>query len=175
MVHAFEDAACVTLVAGSSPDALITALGGSVDEVVAEDEDAYGASVLVASVPGGVVAVEPNGFQGSLPEALARVAGSGRAASMFWNVNALSAFSWCDGSLGAQVSSIEMLSTGDADEDFAYFAESDLPLELHDLAALASNDGIAWQVGIALAVAYTGVPAGSEEQIKAGTYYRLPQ
>jgi hypothetical protein len=75
------DAACLAAVVGSTSS-----------EVLA---------VSVVDVPGGVIAVEVNGFQGSLPEVIQRLSVGGATASMFWNVNDDNAFS-CgrDGEIG---------------------------------------------------------------------------
>ena len=43
-----------------------------------------------------MVAVENNGFQGSDGEILARLSRQGRAASMFWNVNAVTRLSFAE-------------------------------------------------------------------------------
>jgi Family of unknown function (DUF6461) len=55
----------------------------SAREIGVEGVEAVG----VAEVPGGVIAVEFNGFQGSRPEVLRAVSAGGKAASAYWNVN----------------------------------------------------------------------------------------
>jgi hypothetical protein len=49
--------------------------------------------VAVLAVDGAVVVVEDNGFQGSRPAELRKLSRRGRAASVFWNINALSRLS----------------------------------------------------------------------------------
>lgn len=53
-------------------------------------------SVGVLDIGGAVVAVEVNGFRGSEPQLLERLSAGGRAASMFWNVNALTRLSFAE-------------------------------------------------------------------------------
>ncbi|MDQ7908543.1 DUF6461 domain-containing protein [Phytohabitans sp. ZYX-F-186] len=52
--------------------------------------------VAVHDAGGAVVAVEYNGWQGSTHPVLTRASAGGRAASMFWNVNALTRLSFAE-------------------------------------------------------------------------------
>ncbi|MFI0349910.1 DUF6461 domain-containing protein [Actinomadura sp. 9N407] len=52
--------------------------------------------VAVLDVGGAVLAVEYNGFQGSSASVLTRASTDGRAASMYWNVNALTRLSFAE-------------------------------------------------------------------------------
>jgi hypothetical protein len=57
----------------------------------------YGWRSVVAAVDeldGWTVLIEPNGFVGPLPGTLKALSAGGRAASAFWNVNAVMSFSW---------------------------------------------------------------------------------
>lgn len=66
-----------------------------------------GASVWVLEVAGGVIAVEPNGFQGSRIEVLRRLGQVGRAASCYRSVNILPYLSFVEaGQLLAQFETI---------------------------------------------------------------------
>ena len=53
-------------------------------------------SVAVLDVGGAVLAVEYNGWQGSTEPVLARASAGGRAASMYWNVNAVTRLSFAE-------------------------------------------------------------------------------
>lgn len=83
-------AACVTLVAGSTIDEVLHAFGAEPEHpAVDPSEVPFGIpAVAVAAVPGGVVAIEDNGFQGSAPAVLRLASARGPAASMYWNENA---------------------------------------------------------------------------------------
>jgi hypothetical protein len=52
--------------------------------------------VAVLDIGGAVLAVEYNGWQGSSEQVLTRASASGRAASMYWNVNALTRLSFAE-------------------------------------------------------------------------------
>ena len=52
--------------------------------------------VAVLDIGGAVLAVEFNGWQGSTEEVLSRASAGGRAASMYWNVNALTRLSFAE-------------------------------------------------------------------------------
>ncbi|WP_343047203.1 DUF6461 domain-containing protein [Nocardioides thalensis] len=145
------EAACVTAVAGGTRDGVLAAFGadGSV-EVPVEDAFADEADyVSVAEVPGGAIAVEHNGFRGSLPEVLVRVAGGGVTASMFWNVNDLTAFSCVRD--GVVVATVDMYDADQADN-------VDLPDELRELFASADRDDADLHAtGMAMVETFTGV------------------
>ncbi|MEZ0579122.1 DUF6461 domain-containing protein [Nocardioides sp. MH1] len=152
-------AACVTLVAGSTVEEVLERFGADAS-IILEGEDAYGggskypASVAAVDVPGGVVAVEDNGYEGSRPEVLARLSAGGSAASMFWNVNDDNAFSCArDGRL---VATVDMYDAEDPDG-------VDLPDELTELFARAGDDETdMWAVGLAMAAEFTGVRVSRE-------------
>ena len=100
------EAATVTIVTGMAVEDVIRAFGGDpdhpepmtsiVDEQM-EDHATLIASVAALDLGNAVVAVEDNGFQGSDGEILGRLSRQGRAASMFWNVNALTRLSFAEG------------------------------------------------------------------------------
>ena len=77
------DAYCVTLVPGAASALVLEGFGVDFTVEPAGDEP----SVCVIEGAGFVVAVEPNGWQGTRSEVLRRVAPGGRAASLFCNVN----------------------------------------------------------------------------------------
>ena len=147
---ALGDAACVTVIVGSPANEVLARFGAdSSRTMAAADGDAPGGSVAVVGVPGGVLAVEFNGFQGSLGEVIQRLSTDGLAASMFWNVNDDNAFSCArDGQL---IASVDMYDAEDGDE-------IDLPEELRDLFELAADeDADLHAVGVAMVERFTGV------------------
>jgi hypothetical protein len=87
-----EPAATVTVVTGSSPEQVVAAFGGDparpvpVDEALTNGLDPW---VAVLPVDGAVLAVEFNGYQGTHDGVLRAASARGRAASMYWNVDAL--------------------------------------------------------------------------------------
>jgi hypothetical protein len=68
--------------------------------------------VAVLDVGGAVLAIEDNGWQGSTTPVLTRASASGRAASMFWNVNAVTRLSLAE--RGEVVLSVEPFGDLDA-------------------------------------------------------------
>jgi len=94
------EAACVTMVKTTDVDAVVRGFGGVASEArtiphteVGNDLDgAYAVAVVRRGEY--VVAVEVNGFQGSRPEVLRRVSRLGETVSAFWNVEALTRFSY---------------------------------------------------------------------------------
>lgn len=146
------DAACVTAVAGATRAEVLAAFGADPTVQLAAGE-AYGGGdkdyVSVTEVSGGVVAVELNGFQGSLPEVLIRVAGDKGAASMFWNVNDLTAFTCArQGELLASVDMYDAEDPGDVE----------LPDEVRSLfEAAGDEDADLHATGMAMVEAFTGI------------------
>jgi hypothetical protein len=94
------EAACVTMVKTADVDAVVRGFGGMAGEArtvsFAEAGDELGQAYAVAVCRRGeyVVAVETNGFQGSRPEVLRRVSRLGETVSAFWDVEALTRFSY---------------------------------------------------------------------------------
>ncbi|WP_285490476.1 DUF6461 domain-containing protein [Amycolatopsis taiwanensis] len=94
------DAACVTMVKTTDVDAVLRGFGGMaseaetipLDEAWEYFEDTY--TVALCRQGEYVFAIEDNGFQGSRPEVLRRVSRLGETVSSFWNVNALTRFSY---------------------------------------------------------------------------------
>ena len=95
-------AACITAITGSSTDEVLAAFGADpAAPTLASEQAAFGPEPTVATitVPGGVLAVENNGWQGSRPEVLQPLSSRGRAASIYWNVNALTRISGAEAGL----------------------------------------------------------------------------
>ncbi|MGK3208457.1 DUF6461 domain-containing protein [Amycolatopsis sp. MEPSY49] len=97
---ALGEAACVTMVKTADVDAVVRGFGGIAREArtipfaeAGNDlEEAY--AIAVCRRGEYVVAIEVNGFQGSRPEVLRRVSRLGETVSTFWNINALTRFSY---------------------------------------------------------------------------------
>ena len=102
---ALSEAATITVVTGSTAEDVLRAFGA--DPARPESLRAIGDDVIermsadpwvaVLDTGGAVLAVEYNGFQGADEDVLRRASAGGRAASMFWNVNALTRLSFADG------------------------------------------------------------------------------
>ncbi|MBE1495298.1 hypothetical protein H4696_002398 [Amycolatopsis lexingtonensis] len=90
-------AATVTVVTGLPAAEVVRGFGADPDrpEPLPELREAYGDPWLSVLDLGGVVlAIEENGYLGSHEEVLTAVSQGGRAASMFWNVNAVTRLSF---------------------------------------------------------------------------------
>lgn len=153
-------ACCITVVAGIGPDEVLRRFGADTSRTLnlgieAEDTEAYGQSVAVVAVPGGTVAVEPNGFQGSLEKVLRRVACDSVAASVFWNVNDDNSFvAVRDGAVVVQVDMYDFLDAVDPE----VLDDLDLPADLRALCLQAAEvDEVPWPTGLAMAETFTGV------------------
>jgi Family of unknown function (DUF6461) len=116
---ALGDAATVTVVAGRSPEEVLRGFGAdpaaptSLAEL--QQEMTLDPWVAVLSDGGHVLAVEFNGYQGAGRPVLEAVSHGARAASMFWNVNALTRLSFArDGTvLGSFEPGLEPPPAGD--------------------------------------------------------------
>ncbi|WP_157537088.1 DUF6461 domain-containing protein [Nocardioides sp. Root190] len=171
-------ACCITVVAGIDSDEALRRFGADTSRpldpsVEADDAEAYGWSISVAAAPGGVVAVEPNGFQGSREDVLLRVAGNSVAASVFWNVNDDNSFvAVRDGAVVVDVDMYDFLDADDADvlNDLA------LPAALRALCIQAAEvDESPWPTGLAMAETFTGVAIPRDAVVELTALYPLPQ
>jgi hypothetical protein len=98
-------AATVTVVTGATAEDVLRAFGADPDrpdslQQISDDVIARMSAdpwVAVLDTGAAVLAVEYNGFQGSDEGVLCRASAAGRAASMFWNVNALTCLSFAEG------------------------------------------------------------------------------
>lgn len=102
-----------------------------------------------------VVVIEDNGFQGSRTEVLrvaSRASASGKAASIFWNVNGVVIFSCAQ--KGTVVAAVELL--GLDDDELA-----SLPRSVRSLARLCEDESVDLvAVGASMVEAFTGVEFG---------------
>jgi hypothetical protein len=92
-------AATITVVTGATVDDVVHGFGADPARSMSlrarrQIYDIDPPCVAVTTVDGGVVAVEDNGWEGSNAPVLEALSRSGRAASMFWNVNAVTRLSF---------------------------------------------------------------------------------
>ncbi|NBH05903.1 DUF6461 domain-containing protein, partial [Amycolatopsis sp. SID8362] len=162
-------AATVTVVTGLPAAEVVRGFGADPDrpEPLTELRHAYGDLWLAVLDLGGVVLViEENGYLGSHEEVLTAVSRAGRAASMFWNVNAVTRLSFARD--GEVLASFEPgLGEPDAHPEVA--------------AALAGLDFEDYrdhdEKGLVAVERFTGrgLDAGDLEAIeRAGVGYRIP-
>jgi hypothetical protein len=149
-----DDAACVTVVVGKDSAGVLAAFNADASlSVPIDDSDGYvdgRVYVSVLDVPGAVIALEYNGFQGSLPEVLGAASSDGRAASMFWNVNDDNAFSCAAG--GETLASVDMYDAEDPE------ATDELPEDLTALfAGAGASDADLHATGLAMVEEFTGI------------------
>ncbi|GGP51067.1 DUF6461 domain-containing protein [Saccharothrix coeruleofusca] len=103
--HPISQASCVTVVTGLSAQEVLRAFGADPTSRPWRLEETQRSAdlrqwVSVLQVDGAVIAFEDNGYLGADEEVLRRLSARGRAASMFWNVNALTRLSFArDGEL----------------------------------------------------------------------------
>lgn len=156
-VDALDVDTCVTAVRGRQAEAVLKAFGADLSTVVtpAMRDEAQGFMIAATDVPGGVVAVEPGGFQGTVDRVLLRVADGGTAASVYWNANDDCAFVLVDA--GKVISHIDIWDAVEA-EDSETLAELGIPVECHDLCLRESTDGREpYAFGLALIAMTTGL------------------
>lgn len=143
-------AGCLTAVAGGDEDVVLAAFGAELDTRLTLKEwwsDTIPAVALVRLGDGMAIA-EYNGFEGSRPEVLREVAVGGRAASIFWNVNALVVLSCADH--GSMLARAELVALDD---------EAGLPADLlADLVEAEQNGADRVLAGVAAVARFTGVP-----------------
>lgn len=91
------EAATVTVVTGATADHVLRAFGAT-GETASLRERAWDVepSVAIREVDGAVIAVEHNGYQGTVRDKLAALSEHGRAASMFWTADALTQLSFAE-------------------------------------------------------------------------------
>jgi hypothetical protein len=151
-------AGCVTLVTGATARHVLKAFGARTDRTHTASEafllDGQPAACVV-DVPGGVVAVEFNGYQGSRAEVLGPASRRGKAASIFWNVNYVVQFTCAR--RGRTLAMTDLSLPVDADE---------LPRSLRPMLSLTeSDDADLVAVGMAMVDRFTGLTALTRELV----------
>ncbi len=161
-------AATVTVATGLPPEDVLRAFGADParPEPLEELREAYADPWLaVLDLGGVVVAIEENGYYGSQAEVLTAASRAGRAASMFWNVNAVTRLSFAKA--GVLLSSFEPgLDEPSADEEVVA-ALAGLDLENH-------RDGT--EKGLVAVERFTGrglYPEDLEDIERRGVAYRI--
>ena len=161
-------AACLTVVTGMTADDVLAGLCGDRDEAPGSGSTTrFGVVRLpsgsemrvgVTAIPGGVLVAEDNGYAGADPDVLARLSDRGRAASMFWNVNEHTAFSYAEN--GRLLGRVDLLDA----EDPGFAEEIGLPPELRDLfSAAGQDDADLHATGLAMVATFTGVQLRRED------------
>ncbi|MFJ6676214.1 DUF6461 domain-containing protein [Actinosynnema sp. NPDC091369] len=92
------EAATVTVITGSTTDHVLAAFNATKTASLRDLLIAYGLDpwVAVRAVDGAIIAVEHNVYRGADERTLAALSETGRAASMFWNVNAVTRLSFAE-------------------------------------------------------------------------------
>jgi len=116
-------AACPTVATGMTADDVLAELCGDRAEAPIHGSTARfgltrlpgisGMRIGVTEIPGAVLMVEDNGYVGAQRDVLARLSANGRAASMFWNVNEHTAFSYAQN--GELLGSVALYDAEDPD------------------------------------------------------------
>jgi hypothetical protein len=93
-----SEAATITVVTGLTPDEVVRAFGGDpsapisiqafIERLALQRDYTYQSMLTVLAVDGAVLAVEENGFQGADRDRMKALSRHGKAASVYWNVNA---------------------------------------------------------------------------------------
>lgn len=154
-----RDAASVTLVASDDADRVVRGFGGDLGRGRRSRLADIGMPladqplIAVRNLGSWLLVIEINGWQGSRPEVLRRVSAGSRAVSAYWNVNAVTRFSYA--SAGRMLTAFEAMSPGRRDGDD--------PDSLQELSA-----GLPWESGewvplmLALMARVTGIKAVPE-------------
>ncbi|MDR6595680.1 DUF6461 domain-containing protein [Saccharothrix longispora] len=130
---ALSEAACVTVVTGSTRDGVLRAFGATAPASRRDVDHGHGTApwVAVHETDGAVLAVEPDGCRGADRGVLAALSAHGRAASMFWNVNALTGLGFAE--RGRVVAAFEPWCADDLPADVARLLD-DLVGSRHEVA-----------------------------------------
>ncbi len=168
---AYAMAGCVTVVAEPDVGSVEYAFGCGAPIPVADPSEQRQTDgleyALVASLPGGVLVLEDNGFQGTRAEVLglASKASAGRTASIFWNVNGVIRFTCAR--KGKLVCSFEL------GEDEAEIVG--LPAALRTLVQTCAEGRVDLvAAGAAMVETYTGVRFGPEALDSASLHELTP-
>ncbi|WP_198955301.1 Gfo/Idh/MocA family oxidoreductase [Kineosporia sp. R_H_3] len=144
------EAGCLTFVADGRRDEVLAAFGADLSSPMTVEEAGLAMvdAVCVLATRSGVVVAEANGYQGSRPEVLRQVGAAGRAASMFWNVNAVTRLTLVED--GATVGSEELIGLEEQ-------PRPDLPADLLPaLLEAVTGDTSAVPAGIEAAATWAG-------------------
>lgn len=172
-----SEAACVAIADATTPDDAIRAYGGdpATAELVTGQQAARswtdGAFVLAADVAGATIVIEINGYQGTRAEVLRPLSAGGRAAAVFWNVDANS--EWVYAVAGERKVHFEMLGP-------LFFQGAEPDLLATEIAAVPfdSEESNFRACGLALAeqVIGTGLPTDWEAlQWRRATIRGVPE
>ncbi|WP_235497734.1 DUF6461 domain-containing protein [Frankia sp. R43] len=124
-----SEAATITVITGLGLDDVVRAFQADPQSATtlqsARDQAGHRFSVSFLAVDGAVLAVEDNGFMGSAAEVLRPLSAQGRAASIFWNINAVRRLNLAAG--GELLATLELPHDGPVPAAAApYLADLDL-------------------------------------------------
>jgi hypothetical protein len=144
------DAACVSLITGSTVDQVRDAFGAdpSAPPVPRDTLPEDAATMSVVEVAGGILVIEDNGYQGSLVEVMRPASAGGRMASMFWNSVAESSMSFAERG--------RIRDTGEYFPDENPFTDPDIAGMVDEIAAFAYENS-SMLVGLLAVERFTGV------------------
>lgn len=158
------EAGCVTVIAATTPDAALAAFGAE-GRVVPVEPEAWARAPYLAGIgelPGGVVVVEPNGFQGARREVLRRVSKLGVAATVQWDVNG-AVYVGC-ARKGRVVCLVDLLLDGDLEG---------VPARLKRLVPDDRVKADLLSVGAAMVQTYVGVGFGPHDVARIKSLHEL--
>jgi hypothetical protein len=159
-----ESGATITVVTGATVDEVIRAFGADPEMPASSSDDAW-CMVSAQPIDGAVLAIEGNGWRGSDRPVLEALSANGLAASMYWNVDAMTALSFArDGRL---------LASFEPGID----QTSDLPELADALAGLDFDDDRHHTAkGVTAVTRFTGHDFGPEclDRALAGPLYDVP-
>jgi hypothetical protein len=112
------EAATVTAITGLGADEVLEAFGADPAEPMVDREELseMAPAVSLLEVPGGIVAIEDDGFEGSSGVVLHRASARGLAAAMYWN-SGVGRFEFATGRDGVVSSAGESLYRGELGDD----------------------------------------------------------
>lgn len=165
-----EMGATITVVTGLSADAVVRAFGADPQrpEPIAAQWEQTDIDPWVAVLPvcGAVVAVEFNGWQASMPPTMRRASVGGRAASAYWNVNALSILSFAAN--GQLLASFEPRAKSPK-------LPPEVAATLHGL-DLADDRDLPWEIALVAVERFAGIGFTAADLARielAGVVYRI--
>lgn len=163
--RANPDAACVSLIVGSTVAEVLNAFDADPDQpAVPRNALAHEAAcVVIVEASGGIVAIEDNGYQGSMAEVMRPSSAHGRAASMFWNDNGESSMTFAERE--------EIRDSGEYFPDENPFDDADIAALVEEVAALPDVDPTL--VGLLAIERFTGMRIDASPASPPARVYRI--
>ncbi|MEO7062105.1 MAG: DUF6461 domain-containing protein [Lapillicoccus sp.] len=166
-----SEAYCLTVIPGRTPAEVLEGFGVVSPEAAEVGDVAwYGPTVAVIEASGYVLAVEWNGWQGRRAEVLRRVSPQGRVASLFRNVNAVTALTLWQS--GAVLFSEEVLGQPQVAPELASYFEG-LDFDAEPVEGEAYESAGWWTSSIAVIERFSGVRLEGHPASSPLTTYRV--